>query len=146
MILGKVKEKINKEDFNIYVYILEVLNRLRNKYMFHHNNYDTLSFMFKNSNELLEKDKLLSKFVTELIDDIKKLEKIKLSSNESQLVLLKLRKEFDIVYESLIKNIKRNDKKYTHCNYYFYEDFPKNASIFCFIFLLFIGKKDLDLV
>jgi len=127
LILQEVKNKINKNDLNIYIDVITVLNRLRNKYMFHHNNYDTLSFMFKNINKKtqnyeqlqkekqLKKDKLLSKLVNIILKDI---EILNLRLNKSQSTLLKLKKEFDAFYVSLKQNIDRNNEEHIHCNYY----------------------------
>ncbi len=145
-ILEKIVDNKSK-DFRILLNIMKLLKFIRNKYMFHVTNYDEYSFIYK-KDEMWEKEK---HFINNLNDLVKKMitlmEDFDKKSYEWQLL-----ERYSSSFKRSIENYKRsidickqkNGRRIID-NTGVYEPLPGMLSNISYVFILFLGKKNLKL-
>jgi len=130
----------NTKDFETLIDILELLRFIRNKYMFHVTNYDEYSFIY-NIRDMYKKDKSFYKNLSELVKRMKYLmNDFHKKSYEWQL----LERYSSSFTRSINTNKQKNVKRTT--NYTgVYEPLPGMLSRISYVFILFLGRKNLKL-
>jgi len=135
-------EKFGTDDIKIFVKIIELLQRMRNKFMFHIYNFDDYQFVFGphiGMKEELLQNKII-KSVKEEIDAVLKL-------LEEGGIDKKIVKFYSKYFGGLIKYYDReksDEEKYI-LNVEIYDNLPRNFAEISYLFILFFGKENLNL-
>ncbi len=155
------------EDFEILIKILELLNFIRNRFMFHVTNYDEYSFIYspderyKKEKHLIKDFKELKRRIDNVLSEFHKetiewwlLERYSASlahSIKSYERLIETQKKSIEIYRQYTEDKrdsygrKERRGKRSVDNTGIYEQLPRMLSRISFIFILFFGKNDLNL-
>jgi len=136
------------KDFKTFLDVLKLLCFIRNRYMFHVTNYDEYSFiyekkdMYKKEEHFIKNFKVLVERMKYLMNDF--------HGNSYEWHLLEENSfflEHDIKsYEKHIERFKKSDGRRMINNVGVYEEIPSILSRISYVFILFLGRKNLNLL
>ncbi|RLF50998.1 MAG: hypothetical protein DRN11_03565 [Thermoplasmata archaeon] len=135
------------KDMKILIKIIKLLQRIRNKFMFHIVNFDDYQFVF--GDDMGKKEEFLQRKILEPIkseiDNISDiLEEGEFDERKLVETLIKFyQKYLERLYEFYSKE--RSNKDVEIVNIDIYEHFPQNFAEISYIFILFFGKSNLNL-
>lgn len=140
-----IHKKHQTEDMSILIKIVYLLQRMRNKFMFHIGNYDDYQFVFGDDTAKKEeflKNKILKPVLTE-IEKVEAAVKGKLNERLAEYLLEWYHKYWTKLCNFYEEN--KSDEKTPVLNIDIYQHFPQNFAELSYIFILFFGKPDLNL-
>jgi len=146
--IKRLKEVYDDEtpDTKMLIKIIQLLQRIRNKFMYHIVNYDDYQFVF--SDDIGKKDEFLQrKIIQPILEEIRAVKDIiKEISFENQLTKNLLdfyQKSWTKLSEFYEREKSSNDSIILNID--IYEHLPQNFAEISYIFILFFGKHDLRL-
>ena len=135
------------KDFKIILNIMKLLCFIRNRYMFHMINYDEYSFIYK-KNEIWKKEehfiKNLEKLVLNMNDIMKDLRRNSYAWHLLERNSSFFKRSIEYYKKSIIVCKKKNGRR-TIDNTCIYEQLPGVLSTISYVFILFLGRKNLKL-
>jgi hypothetical protein len=135
-LLNIIFSEIKNSDLKIFIAFLTLLQRIRNKFMFHINNYDDYSFVLDDG----EKEELLRKLVSTIKEETDKVSKLLVDDASSKKILDTYSASFQNLID-LFREMKPKEGT-TVCNMIIYDDLPLFFAEISYGFILFFGKEN----